>query len=50
MTHPELFEFTARPIAVALADPLTRGMTVVDERYSGTEGPHQVEVAYRIDR
>lgn len=50
VTHPELFQFNPRPIAVALEDPLTRGMTVVDERYSGREGPHQVEVAYRIDR
>ena len=49
VTHPELFEFASRPIAVALEDPLTRGMTVVDERYSGRQGPHQVEVAYRID-
>jgi inosine-uridine nucleoside N-ribohydrolase len=49
VTHPELFEFASRPIAVALEDPLTRGMTVVDERYSGRLGPHQVEVAYRID-
>jgi inosine-uridine nucleoside N-ribohydrolase len=49
VTHPELFEFASRPIAVALEDPLTRGMTVVDERYSGRHGPHQVEVAYRID-
>jgi inosine-uridine nucleoside N-ribohydrolase len=48
VTHPELFEFASRPIAVALADPLTRGMTVVDERYSGRRGPHQVEVAYHI--
>ncbi len=49
VTHPELFEFAHRPIAVALDDPLTRGMTVVDERYSGRTGPHQVQVAYRID-
>ena len=49
VTHPELFEFASRPVAVALADPLTRGMTVVDERYSGRQGPHQVEVAYHID-
>ena len=49
VTHPELFEFSARPIAVALEDPVTRGMTVVDERYSGRQGPHQVQVAYQID-
>ncbi|TNF83228.1 MAG: hypothetical protein EP301_11435 [Gammaproteobacteria bacterium] len=49
VTHPELFEFASRPLAVALQDPLTRGMTVVDERYAGRKAPHQVEVAYRID-
>jgi inosine-uridine nucleoside N-ribohydrolase len=49
VTHPELFEFASRPIAVALNDPLTRGMTVVDERYSGRQAPNQVQVAYRID-
>jgi inosine-uridine nucleoside N-ribohydrolase len=49
VTHPELFEFAARPIAVALEDPLTRGMTLVDERYSGRQGPYQVHVAYQID-
>lgn len=49
VTHPELFEFALRPVAVALADPLTRGMTVVDERFAGRRAPHQVEVAYRID-
>ena len=49
VTHPGLFEFASRPIAVALADPLTRGMTVVDERYAGRQGPHQVEVGYGID-
>ena len=49
VTHPELFEFISRPIAVALEDPLTRGMTVVDERFSGRQEPHQVEVAYRIE-
>lgn len=49
VTHPELFEFVSRPIAVALDDPLTRGMTVVDERYSGRVQPNQVQVAYRID-
>ena len=49
VTHPGLFEFAARPLAVALEDPLTRGMTVVDERYAGRKAPHQVDVAYRID-
>jgi len=49
VTHPELFEFASRPIAVALDDPLTRGMTVVDERYAGRQDPNQVQVAYQID-
>ncbi len=48
VTHPELFRFVSRPIAVALTDPLTRGMTVVDERYAGRNSPHQVQVAYEI--
>lgn len=49
VTHPELFEFAVRPIAVALEDPLTRGMTVVDERHAGRNDPHQVQVAYKIN-
>ncbi len=49
VTHPQLFEFVPRPVGVALEDPLTRGMTVVDERYAGRNSPNQVEVAYRID-
>lgn len=49
VTHPELFEFASRPVTVALADPLTRGMTVIDERYSGRDNPCQATVAYRID-
>ena len=49
ITHPELFEFAARPVAVALEDPLTRGMTVVDERYAGRQALNQVQVAYQID-
>lgn len=49
VTHPALFEFKRRPVAVALEDPVTRGMTVVDERYSGRDGPHQIEVAYSLD-
>lgn len=49
VTHPALFEFTRRPVAVSLHDPLTRGMTVIDERYSGRTDPHQVQVAYGID-
>ena len=48
VTHPELFEFTPRPVGVELAGSLTRGMTVVDERpRPGT--PATARVAYRID-
>jgi inosine-uridine nucleoside N-ribohydrolase len=49
VAHPELFEFASRPVAVSLDDPLTRGMTVIDERFAGRNDPHQAEVAYRID-
>jgi inosine-uridine nucleoside N-ribohydrolase len=49
VTHPELFEFVQRPVAVSLVDPLTRGMTVIDERFSGREGPNQIAVGYEIE-
>ena len=49
VTHPELIEFVSRPVAVSLNDPLTRGMTVIDERYAGRNGPNQALVAYGID-
>jgi inosine-uridine nucleoside N-ribohydrolase len=49
VTHPQLFRFAARPVAVSLADPLTRGMTVVDERFAGRDGPNQALIAYEID-
>ena len=49
LSRPELFEFTSRPVAVSLRDPVTRGMTVIDERFSGRNGPHQVQVAYSIN-
>lgn len=54
VTHPELFEFRRRPVAVELQGALTRGMTVVDERFSGRdssrrEGKRAVDVAYRIE-
>jgi inosine-uridine nucleoside N-ribohydrolase len=49
VTHPQLFRFAARPVAVSLADPLTRGMTVVDERFAGRAGPNQALIAYEID-
>jgi inosine-uridine nucleoside N-ribohydrolase len=53
VTHPELFEFRRRPVAVELEGALTRGMTVVDERFSGRDSGHDrkpaADVAYRID-
>lgn len=49
VTHPELFEFRRRPVAVELDGTLTRGMTVVDERYSGRDAEPAVDVAYRIE-
>ena len=49
VTHPELFEFAPRAVAVELAGSLTRGMTVVDERPGGLGAPPNAQVAYRID-
>jgi inosine-uridine nucleoside N-ribohydrolase len=49
VTHPELFEFRRRSVAVELNGRLTRGMTVIDERYSSWKSAPQIEVAYHID-
>jgi inosine-uridine nucleoside N-ribohydrolase len=49
VTHPSLFEFAHRPVAVELSGALTRGMTVIDGRYSARHVLPQVEVALRID-
>lgn len=49
VTHPALFEFRRRPVAVELTGTLTRGMTVVDERFAASDVQPQVDVAYRID-
>ena len=38
LTHPQLFERTARPIAVETRGRLTRGMTVVDQRTRTRDG------------
>ena len=48
-THPELFEFRRRPVAVELNGSLTRGMTVIDERFSARGSEPQIEVACSID-
>ena len=49
VTHPELFQFEPRPLAVELTGTLTRGMTVVDERFSARDRTPQIEVAYALD-
>ncbi|MFV1990635.1 MAG: nucleoside hydrolase [Acidimicrobiales bacterium] len=50
VTHPQLFEFTERPVQIELDGTLTRGMSVVDERTSLDVAPANVEVAYGVDR
>lgn len=47
ITHPELFEFSARHVAVETEGSLTVGMTVVDERPGADNAPN-CEVADRI--
>lgn len=49
VTHPELFEFASRPVAVELDGRLTRGMTVVDERFVSRNVRPALDVAYRLD-
>ena len=49
VTHPTLFEFRSLPVAVELTGRLTRGMTVIDERYSARHVTPRVDVALRID-
>ena len=49
ITHPELFEFELRNVAVETEGAHTRGMTVVDQRGWGDQ-PLNCEVAYKIDR
>jgi inosine-uridine nucleoside N-ribohydrolase len=49
VTHPELFEFRSLPVQVELHGDLTRGMTVVDERFSGRGRQPLIELATRID-
>lgn len=49
ITHPELFDFTPRHVAVELQGTLTRGMTVADERPTLNKAAPNVDVAYRID-
>ena len=48
VTHPELFTFGARHVAVETTGEFTRGMTVADER-PGTDAAPNCVVAYSID-
>ena len=48
VTHPGLFTFGTRHVAVETSGDLTRGMTVADER-PGTDAVPNCEVAYSID-
>lgn len=50
LTHPELFHFEPRHVAVELRGQHTRGMTVVDERNVRHAAPKNAEVGLRIDR
>jgi inosine-uridine nucleoside N-ribohydrolase len=49
LTHPELFEREAFPVAVETAGRLTRGMTVIDRRTSTDRPPATCDVLTRID-
>ncbi|MGE0621729.1 MAG: nucleoside hydrolase [Pseudomonadales bacterium] len=49
VTHPALFEFKRLPVAVELTGTLTRGMTVIDERYTARHAAPQVDVAVSLD-
>jgi len=49
VTHPMLFEFQPRHVAVEIHGELTQGMTIVDERAGPSRPAANVEVAYRID-
>ena len=48
VTHPELFDFIRREVTVELNGTLTRGMTVVDERFRVSETESKVEVGYEV--
>ena len=49
VTHPELFSFETLPVAVCLDGTLTRGMTVIDQRWAGRTQEPKVAVAQRLD-
>ena len=50
VTHPELFEFEAKNVAIELTGTHTRGMTVIDERGVKNDLPLNTQVAMKIDR
>lgn len=50
LTHPELFEFEKRNVAIELTGTHTRGMTLIDERGVKNDLPLNVNVATKIDR
>ncbi len=49
LTHPELFVFQPRHVAVEANGTYTRGMTVVDQRPSLNKEPPNAEVGYQLD-
>lgn len=49
VTHPHLFDFRPRHVAVELRGTLTRGMTVVDGRDLARPEPPTAEVGYGVD-
>ena len=50
VSHPELFRFEPRHVAVELQGRHTRGMTVVDERKVKSEARKNAEVGLRVER
>ena len=48
ITHPDLFEFRAKRVAVETQGEITRGMSVIDDRrFASSEA--NVDVAYNVD-
>lgn len=50
LTHPELFTFEPRNVAVELIGEYTRGMTVVDERRVKSDLPKNAQVGLHVER
>lgn len=49
VTHPELFDFVSRVVAVELNGAHTRGMTVVDERPRVSRNGPMIDVGYTVE-